>query len=93
MTAIAEESTSTVQKTMTKVSGVVDLADARGFLRTAGYRRDAGDIPISPAQVRQYGLRSGDHIEGAADSRDGRTKDKGRALLAVETVNISGSKR
>jgi transcription termination factor Rho len=87
MTAIAEESTSTVQKTTTKVSGVVDLADGRGFLRTAGYRRDAGDIPISQAQARQYGLRSGDHIEGTADSRDGRTKDKGRALVTVETVN------
>src|SRR5579859_7473224 len=87
MTAIAEETTSTTQKTMAKVSGVVDLADGRGFLRTAGYRRDTGDIPITQAQVRQYGLRGGDRIEGSADSRDGRAKDQGRTLRTVETVN------
>jgi transcription termination factor Rho len=87
MTAIAEEPTSTEQKSMTKVSGVVDLADGRGFLRTAGYRRDARDIPITQAQVRQYGLRGGDLIEGTAGSREGRTRDKGTALLTVESVN------
>ncbi len=81
MTAIAEEPASKEQKTVTKVSGVVDLTDGRGFLRTAGYRRDARDIPLTQAQVRQYGLRAGDHIEGT-----GRTRDKGTALLAVESV-------
>ena len=56
-------------------------------MRTAGYRRDTGDIPVTQAQVRQYGLRGGDHVEGTADSRDGRTKDQGRTLRTVETVN------
>jgi transcription termination factor Rho len=87
MTAIAEEKTSTVQKTLTKVSGVVDLAEGRGFLRTAGYRRDAADIPVTQAQVRQYGLRPGDHIEGAADVGNGRAKDKEKTLVEVESVN------
>jgi transcription termination factor Rho len=59
------------------ISGVIDLADGRGFLRTAGYRRSAGDIPISPAQVRQYGLRTGDHIEGTAGSRQAKTSEAG----------------
>jgi transcription termination factor Rho len=67
MTAIAEETTKTEpQEIAAMISGVVDLADGRGFLRTAGYRRSAADIPISAAQVRQYGLRPGDHIEGTA---------------------------
>jgi transcription termination factor Rho len=90
MTAIAEESTRTAQKTITKVSGVVDLADGRGFLRTAGYRRDAADIPITQAQVRQHGLRGGDRIEGTADTRPGRTaqgKAADATLLTVESVN------
>lgn len=71
-------------------------------MRTAGYRRSAADIPISPAQVRQYGLRSGDHIEGTAGTRPGKaqqdktqrnkarqgnTPREGRALLTVESVN------
>ena len=91
MTAIAEEITRTEitrtepQTPATTISGVVDLGDSRGFLRTAGYRRSAGDIPISPAQVRQYGLRAGDQIEGTAGRRP--AKGQARTLLTVESVN------
>jgi transcription termination factor Rho len=46
------------------VSGIVDLTDGRGYLRTAGYRRSASDLPLTAAQVRSYGLRKGDQIEG-----------------------------
>jgi transcription termination factor Rho len=75
MTAIAEETTQTTQPaTAAAISGVVDLGDGRGFLRTAGYRRSTADIPISPAQVRQYGLRSGDHLEGTAGTRSGKAQ-------------------
>ena len=102
MTAIAEETTSTEEQS-TAISGVVDLVDGRGFLRTAGYRRSADDIPITQAQVRQHGLRVGDHIDGTAGTRRGSTpqnkarqdkppaKDKpplkDRALLTVDFVN------
>jgi transcription termination factor Rho len=73
MTAIAEETTRTEEQA-TVISGVVDLADGHGFLRTAGYRRSTEDIPISPAQVRQYGLRAGDHIEGTAGLRPAKAQ-------------------
>ena len=46
------------------VSGIVDLTDGRGYLRTAGYRRSATDLPLSAGQIRKYGLRKGDQIEG-----------------------------
>lgn len=78
MTAIAEEtskeekSEAARQPAVSIVSGIVDLGEGRGFLRTAGYRRSGGDIPITPAQVRQYGLRPGDHIEGTAGSRQAK---------------------
>ena len=89
MTAIAEEPTRTEQKTITKVAGIVDLADGRGFLRTDGYRRDAKDLPITQAQVRQHALRSGDHIEGTTGTRqDKGSQGKSRTtLLTVESVN------
>jgi transcription termination factor Rho len=96
MTAIAEETTST-EKQSIAISGVVDLVDGRGFLRVAGYRRSADDIPISQAQVRQHGLRAGDYIEGTAGTRQTRTAQakarpdkpplKDGALLTVESVN------
>ena len=46
------------------VSGIVDLTDGRGYLRTAGYRRSAADVPLSAGQVRTYGLRKGDKVDG-----------------------------
>src|ERR1700722_15072997 len=48
---------------VTQVSGIADLTDGRGYLRTAGYRRSVGDIPLTASQVRQYGLRKGDQVE------------------------------
>jgi transcription termination factor Rho len=102
MTAIAEETTRTdQQKTTAVISGVVDLDDGRGFLRTAGYRRSAEDIPITQAQVRQYGLRAGDLIQATAGERQSRTQQakpqqakaqqsrtrQDKTLLAVESVN------
>ena len=46
------------------VSGIVDLTDGRGYLRTAGFRRSAADVPLSAGQINAYGLRKGDQIEG-----------------------------
>ena len=48
------------------VSGIVDIADGHAFVRTSGYRRGPADVYVSAGQIRQYGLRQGDHIEGAA---------------------------
>jgi transcription termination factor Rho len=74
MTAVAEETTRTQQQS-TAISGVVDLVDGRGFLRVAGYRRSAEDIPITQAQVREHGLRPGDLVEGTAGTLQGKTPE------------------
>jgi transcription termination factor Rho len=83
MTTITEErsvSTETRQKeTATLVSGIIDADDRRGYLRTAGYRRSSGDIPLTHGQLRQFGLRKGDLIEG--------TGRPGKTLVSVDTVN------
>ena len=71
MTAIAEETpVNTIElppgDRALAVSGLADLADGRGYLRTAGYRRSSGDLPLTAAQVSQYGLRPGDEVRGTA---------------------------
>src|SRR6202042_2912132 len=78
---------------VTRVSGIVDLTDGRGYLRTAGYRRSATDLPLTAGQVRTYGLRKGDQIEGVlavsaggSGSRSGpRAREAG--LADVTAVN------
>ena len=62
------------------VSGIVDIADGHAFVRTSGYRRGPADVYVSAGQIRQYGLRKGDHIEGAA--RPNGTSPMARALMA-----------
>jgi transcription termination factor Rho len=84
MTAIAEETTTAIQESQpVPVAGIADLGDGHGYLRTGGYRRSGGDIPLSAAQVRRFGLRPGDQIQGTA-TRAGRN---GATLAGVETVN------
>jgi transcription termination factor Rho len=89
MTAITADAVTQIQRVpaqtnpTTAISGVVDLGEVRGHLRTAGYRSSGGDIPLTPGQVRQYGLRKGDQIEGAATTPRG-----GRLTLAgITAVN------
>ena len=78
------------------VSGIVDIADGHAFVRTSGYRRSPADVSVSAGQIRQYGLRKGDRIEGAARSEGARTNGTrtngtGRGqlnqLVRVDTVN------
>ncbi len=70
------------------VSGLVDLADGHAFVRVSGYRRDPDDIYVSAAQIRQYGLRKGDLIEGTARPQsNGTARGKFRPLLTVDTVD------
>jgi transcription termination factor Rho len=68
------------------VSGLVDLDDGHGFVRTAGYRPSPADVYLSAAQIRQYGLRPGDQIDGTARACAGG-RAKYRPLVSVDTVN------
>src|ERR1700722_13753972 len=61
------------------VSGIVDLTDGRGYLRTAGFRRSAADVPLTAGQIRAYGLRKGDQIEGTVTvNASGKAGDSGQ---------------
>jgi transcription termination factor Rho len=67
-------------------SGLVDIGDGgHAFVRTSGYRRGATDVSVSAGQIRQYGLRKGDRIEGTA--RPPGRGDKLSSLIRVDTVN------
>jgi transcription termination factor Rho len=76
------------------VAGILDLSDGRALIRTGGYRKGRDDVCVSAAQVRQYGLRRGDHVAGTAQpGQDGNNrrsrnpKNGQRSLGTVEAVN------
>ncbi len=67
-------------------SGLLDLRDeGYGFLRTKGYLASKDDVYVSVKQVRQFGLRKGDHLSGS--SRPANRTEKNPALLRVDQVN------
>ncbi|MEI7669874.1 MAG: transcription termination factor Rho [Pseudomonadota bacterium] len=69
--------------------GVIELLqDGFGFLRSpeANYLPGPDDIYVSPAQVRRFGLRTGDTVEG--EIRAPKDGERYFALLKVNTINF-----
>ena len=67
-------------------SGILELhPDGYGFLRNANFLPSTKDIYVSMAQIRRFGLRTGDRIEGKI--RPQREGDKYAALLYISSVN------
>jgi transcription termination factor Rho len=92
MTATLQKSVPPEEATAAAVSGLVELADGHAFVRTSGYRRGPGDVYVSAAQIRQYGLRTGDWVlgtarPGSAHESGGKGRGKYRPLARVDTVN------
>jgi transcription termination factor Rho len=56
----------TAEDILVPVTGIVDVADRHGFVRTSGYLPGPDDVYLSTAQLQRYGLRRGDLITGAA---------------------------
>ena len=69
--------------------GVLEiLQDGFGFLRSpeSNYLAGPDDIYVSPSQIRRFGLRTGDTVEGPIRSpKDG---ERYFALLKVSTINF-----
>ncbi|HEU5047740.1 MAG TPA: transcription termination factor Rho [Rickettsiales bacterium] len=69
--------------------GVIELLqDGFGFLRSpeANYLAGPDDIYVSPSQVRRFGLRTGDTVEG--EIRAPKDGERYFALLKVNSINF-----
>jgi transcription termination factor Rho len=69
--------------------GVLEiLQDGFGFLRSpeSNYLAGPDDIYVSPVQVRKYGLRTGDTIDG--EIRSPKEGERYFALVKIRTVNF-----
>lgn len=67
-------------------NGILEvMPDGFGFIRCANYMPGENDVYVSPAQIKRFGLKTGDIIVGAK-----RLKNQGEkfsALLFMKTVN------
>ena len=66
--------------------GILELhPDGYGFLRTSTFLPSSKDVYVSMAQIRRFGLRTGDMIRGKI--RPQREGDKYAALLYISSIN------
>ena len=75
-------------------AGVLEvLQDGFGFLRSPeeNYLPGPDDIYISPSQVRRFGLRTGDIVEG--EIRAPKESERYFALLKVDSINGEGPEK
>ena len=74
--------------------GVLEvLQDGFGFLRSpdANYLPGPDDIYVSPTQIRRFGMRTGDTIEGPI--RAPKDSERYFALLKVNTINFEDTEK
>lgn len=68
------------------VSGILEvMPDGFGFIRSDNYLPGENDVYVSPAQIRRFGLKTGDILSG--NTRIKTQSEKFSALLYVTTVN------
>ena len=74
--------------------GVLEvLQDGFGFLRAieSNYLPGPDDIYISPSQIRKFGLRTGDSVEG--EIRAPKDQERYFALLKVDKINFDNPEK
>ena len=74
--------------------GVLEvLQDGFGFLRAieSNYLPGPDDIYVSPSQIRKFGLRTGDSVEG--EIRGPKAQERYFALLKVDKINFDNSEK
>ena len=76
------------------VGGVLEvLQDGFGFLRAieSNYLPGPDDIYVSPSQIRKFGLRTGDSVEG--EIRAPKDQERYFALLKVDKINFDNPEK
>ncbi|MEG1848694.1 MAG: transcription termination factor Rho [Lachnospiraceae bacterium] len=67
-------------------SGILEvLPDGYGFIRSENYLPGEHDVYVAPSQIRRFGMKTGDIIEG--NTRVKTQSEKFSALLFVKSIN------
>ncbi len=69
-----------------KANGILEvMPDGYGFIRCANYLPGENDVYVSPSQIRRFGLKTGDILQG--NIRIKTQSEKFSALLYVTSIN------
>lgn len=68
------------------VKGILEvMPDGFGFIRSANYLPGENDVYVAPSQIRRFGMKTGDIVEG--NTRIKTQAEKFSALLYVKSIN------
>ncbi len=80
-----------VKEELVPVAGIVDVMDSYAFVRTSGYLPGPNDVYVSMSQIKKYGLRKGDAVQGSIRApREGDRRNQRQKfvpLQAIDTIN------
>lgn len=69
-----------------EASGILEvMPDGYGFIRCENYLPGENDVYVAPSQIRRFGLKTGDILQG--NKRIKTQQEKFSALLYIKTIN------
>lgn len=69
-----------------EASGILEvMPDGYGFIRCENYLPGENDVYVAPSQIRRFGLKTGDILQG--NKRVKTQQEKFSALLFIRTIN------
>nr|WP_280925100.1 transcription termination factor Rho [Bifidobacterium sp. ESL0784] len=73
---------------MVPVAGIVDVLDSYAFIRTSGYLPGPNDVYVSMGQIRKYGLRKGDAVQGSIrEPREGERRNQRQKFVPLQSID------
>ncbi len=74
------------------VAGIVDVLDSYAFIRTSGYLPGPNDVYVSMGQIKKYGLRKGDAVQGTIKApHEGEHRNARQKFVPLQAiVSING---
>lgn len=76
------------QEDLVPVAGIVDVLESYAFVRTSGYLPGPNDVYVSMSQIKKYGLRKGDAVQGSIRApREGDRRNQRQKFVPLQTVN------
>ena len=76
------------QDDVAPIAGIVDVLDSYAFVRTSGYLPGPNDVYVSMGQVKKYGLRKGDAVQGTIRTpREGDRRNQRQKFVPLQSID------
>lgn len=76
------------QEELVPVAGIIDVLESYAFVRTSGYLPGPNDVYVSMSQIKKYGLRKGDAVQGSIRApREGDRRNQRQKFVPLQSID------